>query len=42
MSDKSVNNSSFENSLIVTPSLNPNDAALDIPTSPENVMLPVD
>ena len=42
MSDKSVNNSSFENSSIVTPSLNPNEAALEIPTSPANVIEPVD
>ena len=42
MSDKSVNNSSFENSSIVTPSLNPNEAALEIPTSPAKVILPVD
>ena len=42
MSDKSVNSSSLENSSIVTPSLKPSDAALEIPTSPANVILPVD
>jgi len=39
--ESSANCSSEENSLIVTPFLNPNELAFDIPTSPPNVIAPV-